>query len=68
MNRARKFVTMKMKKRSELRTTKTGIKDKKKMRKLLSDQILSQLRAQFEQQGMVEDGEAEGAVSQEGDG
>ena len=49
MNRARKFITLKMKKRMELRTTKKTIKDKVKMRKLLSEKIMDQLRAQFAQ-------------------
>jgi uncharacterized protein (DUF2344 family) len=49
MNRARKFITLKMKKRMELRTTKKTIKDKVKMRKLLSEKIMDQLRAQFTQ-------------------
>ena len=50
MNRARKFVTMKMKKRMELRMTKKGKKDRLKARKLLSEQVMQQLRARLEQQ------------------
>ena len=61
MNRARKFITMKMKKRIELRDAKNKVKNKIKARKLLSEQVLAQLRAQFEQQGlMVEEGQEEG--------
>lgn len=52
---------MKMKKRLELRATKKSKKDKLKMRKLLSDQIMNQLRAQFAQQGMIEAEGEEGA-------
>jgi hypothetical protein len=58
MNRARKFVTMKMKKRAELRTTKRGKKDRLKARQLLSEQVMRQLRAKFQQEGLInEDGE-----------
>ena len=51
MNRARKFVTMKMKKRMELRQTKKSKKDKAKMRKLLSEQLLEKIKQQFAGQG-----------------
>ena len=44
MNRARKFITMRMKKRQELRVVKKGKKDKVKQRKLLSNSMLDQLR------------------------
>ena len=54
MNRARKFVTLKMKKRMELRATKKTIKDKILMRKMLSEKIMGQLRAQFAAQGMIQ--------------
>lgn len=54
MNRARKFVTMKMKKRMEMRANKKTMKDKRNMRKMLSDQIMNQLRQQFQEQGMIE--------------
>ena len=53
MNRARKFITMKMKKRMELRDSKNSKKNKIRARKLLSEQVLAQLRAQFEQQGLM---------------
>ena len=53
MNRARKFVTLKMKKRMELRATKKTIKDKIQMRKMLSEKIMGQLRAQFAAQGRI---------------
>ena len=41
MNRARKFITMRMKKRMELRMTKNAKKEKMKARKLLSEQVIS---------------------------
>lgn len=47
MNRARKFITMKMRKRMEMRLTKKDKKDKIKARKRLSEQVLAQLRARF---------------------
>ena len=60
MNRARKFITMKMKKRMELRATKKGKKDHLKARKLLSERVIEQLRAQFAQQGLIKaDGQVE---------
>ena len=40
MNRARKFVTLKMKKRMELRMTKKGKKDRIMAKKMLSEQII----------------------------
>ena len=40
MNRARKFITMRMKKRMELRMTKKGKKDRIQARKLLSEQLM----------------------------
>ncbi len=49
MNKARKFITMKMKKRMELRMTKKGKKDRLKARKMLSEQVIAQLRAKLEQ-------------------
>ena len=44
MNRARKFVTMRMRKRMEIRMGKRSKKDKMQMRQLLSDQLMAQLR------------------------
>ena len=41
MNRARKFITMRMKKRMELRMTKNANKERIKARKLLSEQVIS---------------------------
>lgn len=55
MNKARKFVTMRMRRRIELRTSKNEKKDKVKARKAMSEQLLKQLRAQFAQQGMIDD-------------
>jgi len=43
-----------MKKRMELRATKKTIKDKILMRKMLSEKIMGQLRAQFAAQGMIQ--------------
>ena len=43
-----------MKKRMELRDSKNSKKNKIRARKLLSEQVLAQLRAQFEQQGLME--------------
>ena len=40
MNKARKFVTLKMKKRMELRMTKKGKKDRIMAKKMLSEQII----------------------------
>lgn len=48
MNRARKFITMRMKKRMELRMTKKGKKDRVQARKLLSEQLMQQLRARLQ--------------------
>lgn len=45
MNKARKFVTMRMRRRIELRTSKNEKKDKVKARKAMSEQLLKQLRA-----------------------
>lgn len=42
VNRARSFVTMKMKRRQNLRDQKKEGKNLKKLRKLLSDQLMSQ--------------------------
>lgn len=44
MNRARKFVTFKMKKRMEMRENKKTMKDKRNLKKQLSDKIMNQLR------------------------
>ena len=44
MNRARKFVTLRMKRRAELRMTKQGKKNRAQQRKLLSAQVIAQLR------------------------
>lgn len=61
MNRARKFITMRMRKRMELRMTKKEKKDKVKARKLLSDQVLTQLKAKLAEQGLLNDkGEIDG--------
>ena len=49
MNRARKFITMKMRKRAELRATKKTKKDRMNARKLLSEQLMKQLRARIQQ-------------------
>ena len=58
MNRARKFVTMKMKKRAEMRVAKGSLKDRIRAKKVLSEKVMQQLRAQFERQGLInEDGE-----------
>ena len=43
MNRARKFVTMRMKKRAEIRMGKKQLKEKARYRQLLSAQLLEQL-------------------------
>ena len=40
MNRARKFVTLRMKRRAELRMTKKGKKLKVTQRKMLSEQMI----------------------------
>jgi len=53
MNRARKFITMKMKRRMELSKTKKSKKERMKARKLLSDSLMKQLRARMEQQMSV---------------
>ena len=44
MNRARKFVTLRMKRRKELSMSKQGKKNLLKQRKLLSEQVMAQLR------------------------
>ena len=48
MNRARKFVTLRMKRRKELSMSKQGKKNLIKQRKLLSEQVMAQLRQRFE--------------------
>ena len=60
MNRARKFVTLRMKRRAELRMTKNGKKSKANQRKLLSEQVIAQLRERFAQQGREAEAKAEG--------
>ena len=45
MNRARKFVTMKMKRRAEMRVAKGSLKDRIRAKKLLSEKVMNQLRA-----------------------
>ena len=48
MNKARKFVTMRMKKRMEIRMGKKQKKENNKLRQLLSTQLLQQLKDNFE--------------------
>ena len=44
MNRCRSFITMKMRKRMQMRQIKDGKKELKKKRRVLSDQLMEQLK------------------------